>query len=67
VRSVLQHELRCVGVALNGVPVTDDIAVRTNTGILRKILNVPLLGGLGENLMELPADWQLMIDSSMEV
>ena len=67
VRCVLQHELRCVGVALNGVPVTDDIAVRTNTGILRKILNVPLLGGLGENLMELPADWQLMIDSSMEV
>jgi dethiobiotin synthetase len=67
VRSVLQHELRCVGVALNGVPVTDDIAVLTNADILGRILNVPLLGGLGENLMELPADWQLMIDSSIEV
>jgi dethiobiotin synthetase len=67
VHSVLQHKLRCVGVALNGVPVTDDMAVLTNADILRKILNVPLLGGLGENLMELPADWQLMIDSTREV
>jgi hypothetical protein len=31
---------------------------------LKKILVVPLLSGLGENLMELPSDWRLMIDST---
>ena len=67
VRSVLQHKLRCVGVALNGVPVTSDIAAVTNADILKKILSVPLFGGLGENLMELPTDWQLMIDSTRKV
>jgi dethiobiotin synthetase len=64
VRSVLQRKLRCVGVALNGVPDTSDIAAVTNADVLKKILSVPLLSGLGENLMELPADWRLMIDSS---
>jgi dethiobiotin synthetase len=64
VRSVLQHKLRCVGVALNGLPDTSDIAAMTNSDVLKKILSVPLLSGLGENLMELPADWRLMIDST---
>lgn len=64
VRSVLQHKLRCVGVALNGLPDTSDIAAMTNSDVLKKILSVPLFGGLGENLMELPADWRLMIDST---
>jgi dethiobiotin synthetase len=64
VRSVLQHKLRCVGVALNGLPDISDIAAVTNADVLKKILSVPLLSGLGENLMELPADWRLMIDST---
>ena len=67
VRSVLQHKLPCVGVALNGVPDTSDIAAVTNADILKKILNVPLLSGLGENLMELPAAWRLMIDSTRKL
>jgi dethiobiotin synthase len=67
VRSIHEHKLRCVGVALNGVPVTDDIAVLTNADILGKILKVPLFGGLGETLMELPAEWRLMIDSTSKV
>jgi dethiobiotin synthetase len=67
VRSVLQHKLPCVGVALNGVPDTSDIAAVTNADILKKILNVRLLSGLGENLMELPADWRLMLDSTREL
>ena len=62
VRSVLQHKLHCVGVALNGLPDTSDIAAVTNADVLKKILSVPVLNGLGENLMELPADWRLMID-----
>ncbi len=64
VRSVADHKLRCVGVILNGISVGSDIAVVTNVEILKKILGVPLLGGLGENLMELPTDWRLMIDST---
>jgi dethiobiotin synthetase len=64
VRSVLQHKLRCVGVALNGVSTSSDIAAASNAEILKKILNIPLFGGLGQNLMELPADWRLMIDST---
>jgi dethiobiotin synthetase len=67
VRSVLQHKLPCVGVALNGVPDTSDIAAVTNADILKKVLNVPLLSGLGENLMELPAAWRLMIDSTRKL
>ena len=64
VRSILQHKLRCVGVALNGLPDTSDVAAMTNSDVLKKILSVPLFSGLGENLMELPADWRLMIDST---
>jgi dethiobiotin synthetase len=67
VRSVLEHKLRCVGVALNSVSMTSDIAAVTNADILKKILNIPLFGGLGQNLMELPAEWQLMIDSTRKL
>jgi dethiobiotin synthetase len=63
-RSIAEHGLRCLGVALTAVPGTNDIAAATNEDVLKKILNVPLLGGLGENLMELPADWRLMVDST---
>ena len=59
VRSVSQHKLRCVGVVLNGAPNTSDIAAASNADILKKILNVPLISGLGENLMELPATGDL--------
>ncbi len=67
VRSVVAHKLRCVGVALNGVPVASDIAAVTNADILKEILTVPLLAGLGENLTELPTDWRFMIDSTSEI
>ena len=64
VRSVAEHKLRCLGIALIAAPGTSDIAVATNADILRKILNVPLLDGLGENLMELPAGWRFIINST---
>jgi hypothetical protein len=62
VRSIAEHNLRCIGVTLNDV--SDDVATLTNADILRKILRVPLFNGLGKTLMELPADWRLMIDST---
>ena len=65
VQSVVGHGLRCVGLVLNSAQETGDIAALTNADILNKILDVPILGGLGENLTELPADWQFMLDSTI--
>jgi dethiobiotin synthetase len=66
VQSVISHKLCCAGIVLNGVPLPSDVAALTNADILKKILNVPLLAGVGKNLMELPADWRLMLDSARE-
>jgi dethiobiotin synthetase len=67
VRSVADYNLPCLGVVLNGVPVPGDISTLTNADILKRILNVPLLAGLGKNLMELPVDWRLMLDSARDL
>jgi len=49
------YNLRSLGVALISAPgVNDDIAAATNADILTKILNVPLLSELRENLTEPP-------------
>ena len=65
VQSILGHGLRCVGLVLNNAQETGDIAALTNADILERILDVPLLAGLGENLTELPADWRLMLNSTI--
>ena len=64
VRSIAEHKLRCLGIALITALGTSDIAATTNASILRKILNVPLLDGLSENLAELPTDWRFMLDAT---
>ena len=64
VRSIAEHGLRCLGVVLNGGPEASDIASVTNLDILKKIVDVPLFTELTENLIEFPADWRLMIDST---
>jgi dethiobiotin synthetase len=66
VQSILRHGLRCVGLVLNNAQETDDIAALTNADILRKILDVPLICGLGENLTELPVDWRVVLDSTID-
>jgi len=66
VRSVAAHHLQCVGVVLNSTEAASDVAVLTNADILKRILNVALLTGLGENLTELPADWRLMLESTKQ-
>ena len=65
VQSIRGYGLRCVGLVLNNAEETGDIAALTNADILKRILDVPLLCGLGENLTELPADWRLMLDSTI--
>ena len=64
-QNILGHGLRCVGLVLNSAQETGDIAVLTNADILKKIVDVPLLCGLGENLTELPGDWRLVLDSTI--
>jgi dethiobiotin synthetase len=66
VRSVVAGQLQCVGLVLNSVGMTSDVAALTNADVLRRILNIPLLAALGENLMQLPIDWRVMLDSTRE-
>ena len=63
-RSVSAHQLRCVGLVLNSVAMMSDVASLTNADILKRILNIPLLSRLGENLTQLPSDWRLVLDST---
>ena len=56
VRSVATYQLRCIGLVLNSTETANDIAALTNADILKRVLNVPVLAGLGENLTELPVD-----------
>jgi dethiobiotin synthetase len=66
VRSIAAHQLRCVGLVLNSTEIASDIAALANADILKRILNIPLLPELGENLMELPVGWRLMLESIRE-
>jgi len=66
IQNILGRGLRCAGLVLNNPQETSDVAVLTNGDILREILDVPVLGGLGENLTELPADWRFMLDSILD-
>jgi dethiobiotin synthetase len=65
IQSVIGHGLRCVGLVLNEAQETADIAALTNADVLKKILGVPLLCALRENLTELPADWRFTLDSTI--
>src|SRR5437762_7779417 len=47
VRSVATYQLRCVGLVLTSTETTNDIAALTNGGIVKCILNVPVVAGLG--------------------
>jgi hypothetical protein len=55
-----------VGLVLNSTESASDVAALTNADILKRVLNIPLLSGLGENLTQLPVDWRLMLDSTKE-
>ena len=67
VQSVCAYQLRCAGLVLNSTEMTSDIAALTNADILKRILDVPLLAGLGENLTQLPVDWRLMLESTTQL
>jgi dethiobiotin synthetase len=57
VRSVQEHGLKCVAVVLNEPGAKSDVATSTNRELLQRLLDVPILSGLGEYTLELPAEW----------
>jgi len=62
VRAVQAQKLKCAGLVMNEPPGQRDIAVSTNVDILRRLLDVPVVGGLSETMAELPSEWQTMSD-----
>ena len=57
IRSIADYGLFCAGVVLNELPGATNVASATNADILREIIDVPLLGGLTENMDEMPIGW----------
>ena len=58
VRSVLEHGLECAGVVLNSPDGSPDIASTTNADILRRVLDVPIVSSLPEEMAGLSAEWR---------
>ena len=61
VQSVRDYGLDCVGVALNTLQDSVDIAVATNNDILQQILDVPILSELTEKMEILPPEWRAVV------
>jgi len=66
VRSIANQGLHCAGIALNNRLGETDIAVTTNAQILEKIVDIPVLTGLAENVSQLPTSWRQIIESTNE-
>ena len=64
VRSVVEHGLVCSGVVLNDAAGLTDIASTTNAGILRQILDVPILPMLPGEATELTPEWRIALGFS---
>jgi hypothetical protein len=58
--------LDCLGVALNTPFGQTDVAMATNPEILQKIVDVPILPGLTEDMTELPPAWGRMVESAAQ-
>jgi dethiobiotin synthetase len=57
VRSVQDNGLKCAAVVLNEPGAKSDVATSTNRELLQRLLDVPILSGLGEYTSTLPAEW----------
>jgi dethiobiotin synthetase len=56
INSVRDHGLKCAGLVINNLG-REDIAISTNADILKRIVDVPVVSGLTENMTELPPEW----------
>lgn len=66
IRGIAAAGLPCLGVALNSVDGTADIASTTNAEILQKITDVPILRGLAETMAKLPPEWRVITRQANE-
>ena len=64
VRSIEGNGLRCAGIVLNDIERGSDIASKTNSEIIERISNVPMLPELDPEMMDLPAEWRRAIARS---
>ena len=62
INSIRDHGLKCAGLVLNNPSGQEDIAVSTNLDILRRIVGVPVVSGLTENMSKLPLEWGQIIE-----
>ncbi len=58
---VRSRGLDCLGVVLNHIPRSDEVAVRTNAEVLKRTLKTPVLTGLSEKLDQFPSDWESVL------
>jgi dethiobiotin synthetase len=63
ISNVRSRGLKCTGLVLNNPAGGADVAVSTNEDILRRIIDVPVVSGLTENMGKLPSDWEKMLAS----
>ena len=56
INSVRDRGLKCAGLVLNNLG-QEDIAISTNADILKRIVDVPVVSELSENMTELPPEW----------
>ena len=63
VQSIAASRLRCVSIALNDGPAAEpDIAVTTNSDVLKRVCAVPVLAGLTSETAVLPAEWEPVLN-----
>src|SRR5712692_4730609 len=65
-RNIEAAGARCSGVVLHSVKATDDIAAATNSDMLRRLIDAPMLPTVTEQLTELPLEWLRALDSNRE-
>jgi dethiobiotin synthetase len=65
-RNIEAAGARCSGVVLHSAKATDDIAAATNSDMLRRLIDAPMLPTVTEQLTELPLEWLRALDSNRE-
>ncbi len=65
-RNIEAAGARCSGVVLHSAQATDDIAAATNSDMLRRLIDAPMLPTVTEQLTELPLEWLRALDSNRE-
>ena len=63
-QAVAASGLQCIGIVLNSRETAADVAEKTNADILERISSVPILPGLTLGMVDLPPEWQPVLELS---